>query len=71
MSSPDLLSICAAAFVGVFLLLCILAALMRLILYIFPQKTDTIDAMVMASVATSVIQRMYPGARVTRIEEIK
>ena len=71
MPTPDLLSICAAAFAGVFTLLCVLAVVMRLILIIFPQKEETADSMVMASVATSVYQSLYPGSRITRVEEIK
>jgi hypothetical protein len=70
MASPDLLSICVAAFVGVFLLLSILAAIMRLILVVFPEKKAGSDAMVIAAVSTA-LQSLYPGTRITKVEEIE
>ncbi len=70
MNSPELLSVCIAAFVGVFLLLGILAALMRLILTIFPEKAKLFDHAILAAIST-VAAANYPGAKVTKIEEIK
>jgi len=70
MNSPDLFSVCIAAFVGVFILLAILAALMRLILAIFPQTAGKLDAAVLAAI-TMTAQVHYPGTKVTKVEEIK
>ena len=70
MPSPDLLAVCATAFVAVFLLLGVLAAVMRLMLAVFPEKAVETDAAVLASIAT-VMQSVYPGTKVTKVEEIK
>ena len=70
MPTPDLLSICITAFASVFLLLAVLALVMRLILIVFPSKTGVTDTVVIASVA-SVLQTLYPGTRITKVEEIK
>ena len=70
MSSPDLLSICGTAFIGVFILLAVLAVLMRLMLYIFPEKEASIDAAVIAAISTAV-GMVYPGTKVTKVEEEK
>jgi hypothetical protein len=70
MNSPNLLSICIAAFAGVFILLAILAALMRLILAVFPAVIGKFDAAVMAAI-TMTAQTHYPGTKITKIEEIK
>jgi len=70
MGSPDLLVICASAFVAVFSLLAVLAVVMRLIVVIFPQSETKVDATVIAAVA-SVVSTLYPGTEMTNIEEIK
>ena len=70
MPAPELWLICVTAFGAVALLLAILAGLMRLILMAFPPKEKTTDAMMLAAVA-SVVTAVYPGARITRVEEIK
>ncbi len=70
MGSIDLLMICASAFVGVFLLLALLALVMRIIMVVFPQKAQGTDAAVVAAVAAA-ISTAYPGIRITNIEEIK
>jgi hypothetical protein len=70
MASPDLLTICATAFAAVFLLLAVLALVMRLIQVVFPEKEIVADAAIMAAVAT-VMQTVYPGTRITRVEEQK
>ncbi len=69
MPAPDLVWICVTAFAAVTVLLAALAAIMRLILVIFPEEEDVNDPMVIASVAT-VLQTIYPGARITKVEEI-
>ena len=70
MTSPDLLLVCASAFAAVFVLLGVLALLMVVILVLFPEKKDAADAAVLAAI-TSVMQSVYPGTRVTRVEEQK
>ncbi len=70
MGSIDLLMICASAFVGVFLLLSLLAIVMRIIIVVFPQGAKGTDAAVVAAV-TAAVSAGYPGTRITNIEEIK
>jgi hypothetical protein len=70
MSSVNLLSVCGSAFVGVFLLLAVLALIMRIILYIFPQREAGTDVAVLAAV-TAVVGAVYPGSEVTKVEEVK
>ncbi len=70
MESLDLLAICASAFVGVFLLLTVLALVMRLITVIFPERESAGDSAMIAAVST-VLQTLYPGTKITKVEEIK
>ncbi len=70
MQSTDLLMICISAFVAVFVLLTVLAILMRLIIVFFPQKKNIADAAVLAAV-TTVMHNLYPGTKITRVEEKK
>ena len=70
METLDLLSICGAAFLGVFILLSILALVMRLILVTFPDKKAGIEAAMLAAVTTAIETR-FPGTRITRVEEVK
>ncbi|MFH2035315.1 MAG: hypothetical protein ABIJ45_02840 [Candidatus Zixiibacteriota bacterium] len=69
MNSPDLLSVCGSSFFAVFVLLTILAILMRIITGLFPEKETGTDPAIIAviSVATS---STYPGTKITKIEEI-
>ncbi len=69
MSSPDLLIVCISAFISVCVLLAALAAVMRLTLLIFPQVEEKTDAAMIAA-AASVIQTVYPGTRIVKVEEI-
>jgi len=68
MHSLDLLSICAAAFIGVFLLLSILAVIMRIIILVFPEKATGTGEAVLAVISTTY-KKYYPGTIVTRVEE--
>ncbi len=70
MGSPDLLMICLSAFVAVFVLLSVLAVVMRVIIVLFPQKVASTDTAVIAA-AASVVSTLYPGTTVTKVEEIK
>lgn len=72
MESCELLIICVSAFVAVFILLTLLAVIMRLIIVAFPEKVmaqDTDAAMIAA--VSAALTAIYPGTRVTKIEEIK
>jgi len=64
----DLLWVCAVAFTGVFTLLAALAVVMHLITVLFPERRAAVDPVVTAVVSTTVAT-LFPGARVTRIEE--
>jgi hypothetical protein len=70
MQSNELFFICISAFLAVFVLLTLLAIVMRLILVIFPARKIVSDAAVIAAVS-SVMQRVYPGTKITKVEEIK
>ena len=70
MNSPDLLMICSSAFAAVFLILFVLAVVMRLIITIFPEKETGTDAAVIAAINTTY-HTIYPGTKITKIEEVK
>ena len=64
---------CMASFIAVFLVLTFLSIAMRLIIVIFPEKQEDAgadEAAVYAAI-TSTYTRLYPGTRVSNIEEIK
>lgn len=61
--------ICLSAFLAVFVLLSLLAALMRLLITAFPPIASAgTDAALVAAV-TSAVSSAYPGTRITKIEE--
>jgi hypothetical protein len=64
----SLLPLCSIAFVSVFILLAFLAVAMYLITVIFPERREAVDV-VLAAAISSTVASVYPGARVTRIEE--
>lgn len=69
----SLLTICASSFIGVFFVLIFLAVAMEVITRLFPQKIASAgsdDAAVFAAI-TSTYARLYPGRRISNIEEIK
>lgn len=70
MTSPELLWICVTAFVSVGVILTVLAGIMRLILILFPQKDEQKTDPVLIAAAATVLQSIYPGTRITRVEEI-
>jgi hypothetical protein len=70
MGSSDLVYICISAFLAVFVLLSVLAVVMRIILVLFPEKESGTDAVVVAAI-TSTVSAIYPGTRITKIEETK
>lgn len=64
----NLLTACGIAFLAVFLLLSLLAGLMQLITLIFPGRRSSTEPHLVAAI-TSSVAFLYPGARVTKIEE--
>lgn len=70
MGPHNLVMICASAFAAVFLLLAFLSLVMRIIITVFPQKSSQGDAAMLAAVAATV-SAIYPGTKITRVEEIK
>jgi hypothetical protein len=70
MESYGLLSICISAIIAVFLILTLLAIIIRLITDIFPSKNTEDDSAVLAALST-VINQYYPGTKITNIKEIK
>lgn len=67
----NLIAICGTAFTSVFILLVSMALCIWAITAIFPAKKDdeADDAALVAAISTAVAT-VYPGARVTRIEEV-
>ncbi len=70
MPSMELILVCGAAFLWVFLILCALALLMHLIMRIFPLGEQGMDPSLVAAL-TTVIPHVLPGTKVTKIEEKK
>ena len=69
MQNPDLISMSISAFTIVFLILAILAVVMQLIIKIFPQKENGDDLAVLSAIA-SVHSAIFPGSKITKIEEL-
>jgi hypothetical protein len=70
MDSLELLFVCLSALLAVFVLLTILAIIMRILIAVFPEKLAKSDAALLAAVTTAAAS-IYPGMRVTRVEEEK
>ena len=68
MADASILGMCATAFAAVFLLLGFLAGVIRLITTALPGRSEQGDPAVAGAIA-SAVTALYPGARVTRIEE--
>lgn len=67
MTDPNLLVVCAAAFVAVLTLLSLLAGVIRGLTALFPH-VEPQDAAVLVAIA-SVAASAYPGRKVTNIQE--
>ncbi len=67
MPTPDLVTVCVAALIAVFALLISLAAGMRLIMWLFPEKGED-ESEIYAAIAATY-RSVYPGTRITKIEE--
>lgn len=70
MENLNLLAICLSAFVYVFVILVILAFLIRLIMLLFPAAKEADDAALLAAIS-STYTGIFPGTKVTNIEELK
>ena len=69
MGNPDLLMVCVAAIVAVFVMLSVLAGVIRILTLAFPGlQPPTIDSTVVAAVSAAVAAT-HPGTRISRIEE--
>jgi len=70
MQSVELVVICGVAFLMVFVILVLLALMMRLIILIFPEKKAVSDAALIAAISAAV-QTVFPGTKLTKVEERK
>ena len=73
MDSNQLLFICLSSLLAVFVLLTVLAVTMRILVAVFPATLEKLagsDAALLAAVTTAAAS-IYPGMRVTRVEEEK
>ncbi len=73
MDSNQLLLVCMSSLLAVFLLLTFLAIVMRILVAVFPETLEKLaksDAALLAAISTTITS-MYPGLRVTRVEEEK
>ncbi len=64
----NLLAVCGIAFGAVFVLLAFLAVVMQLITILFPARKDALMETIAAAISVTAAS-LYPGARVTKIEE--
>jgi hypothetical protein len=70
MGISDFLNVCGSALIAVFLVLIVIALVMRLIILLFPKKEDNEDSAVLAAIA-STVSKLYPNSQITNIEEVK
>jgi hypothetical protein len=68
MPSIELISVCATAFLWVFSILLLLAVVMRAITLIFPDKEVGPDTARIAALSV-VLTSLFPGSKITKIEE--
>jgi hypothetical protein len=71
LDTNSLLSICGIAFTSVFALLAFLALAMHLITSLFPADHDGANDPAVVAAISSAVAVVFPGARVTKIEEEK
>lgn len=70
MENPNLLLVCLNAFIAVMALLTVLAGAIRGLIELFPERLPKTDTVVAVAIV-SAVHAITPGARVTRIEEIR
>ena len=68
MTDTSPLTMCGTAFTAVFFILSFLAAMIRLITVVFPQRPGRQDIALYGAIASAVAV-LFPGARVTHVEE--
>lgn len=69
MTEPSLLTICIAAFIAVIVILSLMAVIIRILTALFP-VVDGPDPAVVAAISAAAA-RVYPGTKVTNIQERK
>ena len=70
MSSTEFLTICSTAFLATFFLLALLALMMRLLIFLVPERREGTDIAVFAAIVATY-RSIYPTAKVSSIEEKK
>jgi len=70
MVPSDILLISFSALLTVFIILSGLAAIMQLIIRFFPVKETDDDAAIYSAIA-SAHSSLFPGTKITKIEEVK
>ena len=70
MESIEIVYISISALITVFVILSGLAILMLIIIRVFPNKNIEEDLAPYSAIA-SVYSKLYPGTKITRIEEVK
>jgi len=68
LEATNLFSACLTALISVFALLGSLALIFELITVLFPARRLRIEPVLVAAISTAVAS-VYPGAKLTRIEE--
>ena len=69
--APNLLVICTTAFVAVFVLLSLLAVVMRLLIMVYPEKLAAGSDAAMIAAVTAAVSIAYPGTKVSKVEETR
>ena len=70
MESYELIYVCGTAFLWVFSILLLLALVIRVITLVFPEKQQGPDTAVIAALS-AVLSSIFPGTKITQIEEKK
>ena len=70
MESSEIIYISISALITVFVILSGLAILMQIIIRVFPDKKLEEDVAPYSAIA-SVYSKLYPGTKITKIEEVK
>lgn len=71
MGPPDLLLVCTVSFTVVFVVLGLLAAIMRALIQVFPERPATSTDAALIAAVTAAASAVFPGTEVTKIEEMK
>lgn len=71
MEEPNLLLVCLNAFAAVMVLLTLLTLAMRALITVFPEKKPASEDKALVTALNMALDKASPGARVTRIEELR